>query len=93
MEILHLLWLPGVPYVEEEEEEQQGVERRRRSWWRMESGIDDEEKADGGRRGAWEREKDVNKIEKKKKRACDSRLFGTLQMDEGGGRMRDIREM
>lgn len=54
MEILHLLWLPGVPHVEEnwEEEEEQGVEMKEEEL--VEDGKYDGggEKADGGRRRA-----------------------------------------
>lgn len=77
MEILHLLRLPGVPHVEkgveEEEEEEQGVETDE------EESVEDgkcDEKADGGRTGAWEREKDVNEMEEKRRGKCDRLCLG-----------------
>lgn len=53
------------------------------------------EKAGGGRRGAWEREKDVNKMvekeAKKKKRRGNVTADSVWDAAEGGGKRKDER--
>lgn len=51
MEILHLLWLPGVPHVEKEEEEQ-GLKMMEEEPGEHGKCDAEGEEADGGRRAA-----------------------------------------
>lgn len=101
MEILHLLRFPSVPHVEEkgEEEEQaqmKGVEAKEEEPVEDGNCNEDVGKADRRRKGAWERENDMNKMVakqgKKKKEEEMWQQTSVWDAAEGRGKKKKKKE-
>lgn len=100
MEVLHLLWFPSVPHVEEEGEEQAQMKRvEAKEEEPVEDGncSEDDGKANRRRKGAWERENDMNKVvEKQGKKKKEQEMWqqtSVWDVAEGGEKKKKENRM